>query len=67
MSDPLIPIEKLYDKIGSIYKLVILAARRAVELNEGAAQLIETQTDRAPLIALQEIMASKISYKIKGS
>lgn len=64
-----ISIEKLFDKTHSIYKLVILASRRALELNEGAARLIESDTDKVSLLALQEIAEEKISYKpspVKG-
>ena len=57
------PIEKLYNKTGSLYKLVILASRRALELNEGAPRLTDVKTDRVSLIALHEIAEDKVSYK----
>lgn len=62
-----VPIEPLLEKMGSIYKLVILAARRALELNEGAPRLVETDPKRKPgTIALEEIAAGKVFLKAKG-
>lgn len=60
------PIETLLEKVGSTYKLVILAARRALELNDGAPPLIETDSKKKPLVvALEEIAAGKISTRPK--
>jgi DNA-directed RNA polymerase omega subunit len=59
-----VPIEQLYKKVGSMYKLVIVASRRAVELSEGASKLVEANGDtKAANIALQEIQEGKISFK----
>ena len=64
MTGPKFSIEDLYNKIGSMYKLVILASRRALELNEGAPQLTpKDETKRVSLIALREIVEDKVSYK----
>lgn len=61
-----IPIDELLKKTGSIYKLAILASRRAIELNEGSAKLIDVNPDsKISYIALKEILEGKISYKIK--
>lgn len=59
------PVEKVFKGSDSIYKITILAARRAVELNNGAKKLIETATSRFSTIALEEIAAGKVKYKIK--
>lgn len=56
-------IEKLYSKTQSMYKLVILASRRALELNEGAAKLTEAKSGKVSLLALHEIAEGSISYK----
>ena len=62
-----VPIEPLLEKIGSIYKLVIVAARRALELNDGAPRLVETDPKRKPsTVALEEIAAGKVSVRAKG-
>ena len=61
-----VAIDKLLDKTGSIYKLVVLASRRAVELNEGAARLVDAPPDSKPTgVALKEILEGKIAYKLK--
>lgn len=61
-----IGIDVLVGKVGSTYKMVILAARRAIELSEGAAKLVEARPDEKVInIALKEIAAGKISYKVK--
>lgn len=61
------PIEPVLAKIGSIYKLVILAARRALELNDGAPRLVETDPKHKPsTVALEEIAAGKVFIKAKG-
>ena len=61
-----IPIDMLLKKTGSIYKLVILAVRRAIELGEGAARLVDAPLDAKPTtVALKEILEGKVSIKIK--
>jgi len=44
----------------SIYKLVILAARRAIELNGGMPRLIEGNLGKNGSVALEEIKEGKI-------
>jgi DNA-directed RNA polymerase omega subunit len=59
-------IDKLIDKTGSLYKLVILASRRAQELSADASKLVNSpSSSKVASIALQEIIEGKISYKIK--
>lgn len=59
-------IDKLLDKTHSIYKLVILASRRTIELADGAQKLVEAPADAKPAsIAVKEIMEDKISYKVR--
>ena len=59
-------IDKLLDKIHSIYKLVILASRRTIELADGAQKLVDAPADFKPAnIAMKEIMEDKITYKIR--
>ena len=59
-------IDKLLDKTHSIYKLVILASRRTIELADGAQKLVEAPPDAKPAsIAMKEIMEDKIFYKIR--
>ena len=61
--------EKLLDKsIGSIYKLVILASKRALEIAEGQPKLVADDASIKPsTVALHEIAAGKIeARKIKA-
>ncbi|MBL7151018.1 MAG: DNA-directed RNA polymerase subunit omega [Candidatus Omnitrophica bacterium] len=59
---PYVPIEKLLDKSeGSIYKLVILASKRALEIAEGQPKLIDANSSTKPsTIALHEIAENKV-------
>lgn len=60
-----VPLEKMLDKTGgSIYKLVILASKRALELAEGQPKLVDVSPSLKPsTIALYEIVSGKIVYK----
>ena len=60
-----LPISDLYNKTGSVYKLVILAAKRAIELNQGAGKLVEGvgPNEKFSTIALKEIAEGKVSYR----
>ncbi len=59
------PIEKIFKDLNSIFKITIIGARRAVELNNGAKKLIDTNTTKFSTIALEEIAAGKVYYKVK--
>ena len=49
----------------SIYKLVITAAKRALELGAGSGKLVDADPNaKLTTIALKEIMQNKVSYKI---
>lgn len=60
-----VALERLLNKTGSsIYKLVILAARRALEIAEGQPKPVEAESSMKPSsIALHEISQGKIGYK----
>lgn len=58
-----VPIEELLKRCGSIYRLVILAAKRAKEVAEGAPPLVETPYRKVTSIALEEILQGKVLYK----
>ena len=47
----------------SVYKLVVIAARRAIELNAGMPKLIEESPGKAGSIALEEIKQAKVRLK----
>ena len=58
-----VPIEELLERCGSVYRLVILAAKRAKEISEGAPQLVEASHRKVTSIALEEILQGKVLYK----
>lgn len=63
-----VALEKLLDKSDhSVYKLVILASKRALEIAEGQPKLVTTNPSIKPsTVALQEIANGKVkSKKIK--
>lgn len=60
-----IPLEQLLDKTeSSVYKLVITASKRALEIAEGQPKLVEAVMSIKPsTIALGEIAEGKVSCK----
>ncbi|MCX5715021.1 MAG: DNA-directed RNA polymerase subunit omega [Candidatus Omnitrophica bacterium] len=62
-----VPLENLVDKsLGSVYKLVILASKRALEIAEGQPKLVEMNSSVKPsTVALHEIAENKITCRIK--
>jgi len=62
-----IPIEDLYDKTGSVFKLVILASKRTLELTNGSPPRVEISKSIKPsIIALHEIAAGKVKFTLDG-
>lgn len=59
------PVEKLLPRSGgSVYRLIRMAAGRALEISEGKPSLINNpSTDKATTIALEEILQGKIEAK----
>lgn len=64
---PYVSIENLLDKVdNSVYKLVILAAKRTLEIAEGQPKLVSANSSLKPAsIALAEIAAGKVRMKKK--
>ncbi len=58
-----VPIQDLLSKTGSIYKLVVLASKRALELNNGARKLVEEDGEKVSTIALEEIAQGKVKMQ----
>jgi DNA-directed RNA polymerase omega subunit len=60
-----VPLENLVDKsCNSVYKLVILASKRALEIAEGQPKLVEMNSSIKPsTVALHEIAAGKLICK----
>ncbi|MEK6646381.1 MAG: DNA-directed RNA polymerase subunit omega [Candidatus Firestonebacteria bacterium] len=55
-------LEKLLDKIENKYKMVIIASKRARQLNTGSQKKMESPYRKTINIALEEILAGKIKY-----
>ena len=61
-----VDIQKLLNKVGSLYKLVVLTSLRAVELSDGAANLTGDKPEAKTInAALKEIAEGRIEYKVK--
>ncbi|MBI2844377.1 MAG: DNA-directed RNA polymerase subunit omega [Armatimonadetes bacterium] len=56
--------DRLEEHVESRYTLVILAAKRAKQLRDGAPKVIETTSTNPLTIALEEIAAGKITYQV---
>ncbi len=57
-----VPLEELLERCPSIYKLVVMAARRAKQLTEGAPKLVEGDFRKVTTAALEEIRQGKVVY-----
>ena len=53
--------DTIEDKVKSRYSLVVLAAKRAKQIKEGAPILIDTASTNPLTIALEEIAAGKVT------
>ncbi len=60
MIDP--SINKLLSKTDSVYTLVMMAAKRARQIAEGAHKVTENQSEKPVSVAINEINEDKITY-----
>src|ERR1700730_14664105 len=56
-----VTVEDCVDKVPNRFELVLLAAHRAREINNGSHITIESENDKNPVIALREIAEETIS------
>ncbi len=56
-------LDVLVKKVDSKYTLVVLAAKRARELMDGAQALVECPSHKHVTIALEEVAQDKVSYE----
>lgn len=61
-----VPFEDLLDHVDSKYRLVIVAAKRAKQLNRGAASLIQPRSVKPTYQALEEIASGKLGYEVES-
>ncbi|HEY3247680.1 MAG TPA: DNA-directed RNA polymerase subunit omega [bacterium] len=58
------PLEALLDRVENKYALVIVAAKRARQLKDGALPMVDVDSGNPVTIALEEIAAGKIRFEL---
>jgi DNA-directed RNA polymerase subunit omega len=58
-------LEHSLNTVSNRYLLVVLAAKRARQLNRGAAARVESRHKKPTSVALEEIAGAKIEYRVK--
>lgn len=58
------PLEALLGRVENKYALVIVAAKRARQLKEGALPMVEVDSGNPVTVALEEISAGKIRFEM---
>jgi DNA-directed RNA polymerase subunit omega len=58
-------LESALNKVSNRYLLVVLAAKRARQLNRGAQPRVESRHKKPTSGALEEIAAAKVEYRVK--
>ncbi len=57
--------DDLKDKVDSKFRLVIIAAKRTRQLNQGARPLVHRKAVKPTYIALDELAAGRLKYEVK--
>jgi len=58
-------LERSLDKVSNRYMLVVLACKRARQINRGAAAYVVSRHTKPTSMALEEIAAAKVEYRVK--
>lgn len=58
-------LSKSLDKVSNRYLLVVLAAKRARQINRGAAPQVDSRHNKPTSVALAEIAQGKVGYRVK--
>jgi DNA-directed RNA polymerase subunit omega len=58
-------LEHAVNKVSNRYLLVVLSAKRARQINRGAAARVESRHKKPTSVALEEIAAAKVEYRVK--
>lgn len=58
-------LEKSLQKVSNRYLLVVLSAKRARQLNRGAAAQVESKHKKCTSVALEEVAQAKVGYRVK--
>jgi DNA-directed RNA polymerase subunit omega len=56
-------LDVLVKKVDSKYTLVVAAAKRAREIMDGDAAMVDTKSNKPVTVALQEIADGKLGYE----
>jgi DNA-directed RNA polymerase subunit omega len=62
-----VPIEDLMEHVDSKYRLVIVAAKRAKQLNRGAGPLVQPRNVKPTYQALEEIASGKLGFEVEAA
>jgi DNA-directed RNA polymerase subunit omega len=62
---PFPSLEKSLEKVSNRYMLVVLAAKRARQLNRGAVAQVEARHKKPTSTALEEIAHAKVGYRVR--
>jgi DNA-directed RNA polymerase subunit omega len=60
-------LEHALNKVSNRYLLVVLAAKRARQLNRGAAARVETRHKKPTSTSMEEIANAKVEYRVKDA
>jgi DNA-directed RNA polymerase subunit omega len=63
---PHVPIEDIMEHVDSKYRLVIVAAKRAKQLNRGAVPLVQARNVKPTYQALEEVATGKLGYEMES-
>ena len=58
-------LERSLDKVSNRYMLVVLASKRARQINRGAAARVVSKHNKPTSMALEEIAAAKVEYRVR--
>jgi DNA-directed RNA polymerase subunit omega len=58
-------LEQAVQKVPNRYLLVVLASKRARQINRGAAPRVDTRFRKPTSTALEEVAASKVEYRAR--
>ena len=58
-------LEHAVNKVSNRYMLVVLSAKRARQINRGAQPRVESRHKKPTSVALEEIAAAKVEYRLK--
>ncbi len=61
-----VPIEDIMEHVDSKYRLVIVAAKRAKQLNRGAVPLVQVRNVKPTYQALEEVATGKLGYEMES-